>query len=122
MPSPNIRYIVNDVEQAMAFYTQQLGFNLEFHPAPGFAIVSRNGLRLALNATGGPGGATQPMPDGRTPEPGGWNRLILEVENVKALRAAGVTFRGAIVNGMGGKQILIEDPSANPVELFEPKR
>jgi catechol 2,3-dioxygenase-like lactoylglutathione lyase family enzyme len=124
--SPNIRYIVHDVEQTVAFYTQKLGFTLDFHPAPGFAIVSLDGVRVAFNAPGGPGGASQPMPDGRMPAPGGWNRIILEVENleerVAALRADGAKFRGEIIVGIGGNQILLEDPSGNPVELFEPKQ
>jgi len=125
MPSPNIRYIVRNVEEAVSFFTKHLGFTVAFQPAPGFAIVARGDVRLALNAVGGPGGASQPMPDGHIPEPGGWNRILLEVRDleaqVKILRAAGVTFRNIIVSGIGGKQILVEDPSGNPIELFEPK-
>ena len=95
-------------------------------PAPSFAILARGDLRLLLNAAGGPGGATQPMPDGRKPEPGGWNRIQLQVENleheVETLRKAGARFRTDIVTGFGGKQILLDDPAGNPIELFEPPR
>ena len=125
MPSPNIRYIVKNVEETVSFFTKHLGFSVAFQPAPGFAIVARDDVRLALNAVGGPGGASQPMPDGRMPEPGGWNRILLEVRDLEAMvntmRAAGVHFRNTVVNGIGGKQILVEDPSGNPIELFEPK-
>ena len=126
MASVSIRYIVNDVSAAMAFYTAHLGFGVESHPAPGFAALSRGELRLLLSATAGPGGAAQPMPDGRKPEPGGWNRIQLEVDDlsgkVETLRKAGARFRNDIVTGFGGKQILLEDPSGNPIELFEPPR
>lgn len=124
MTSANVRYIVDDVEEAMAFYTDHLGFDVVKHPAPGFARLSRGGLHLLLNARSGPGGAAQPMPDGRAPEPGGWNRIQLEYSDlageVATLRAAGVRFRGEIVTGRGGDQILVDDPSGNPVELFQP--
>ena len=124
MPSVSVRYIVDDVERAISFYTEHLGCTVEMHPAPGFASLERGELRLLLNATGGAGGASQPMPDGRTPEPGGWNRLQIEVEDletaVKRLRASGVQFRSDVITGMGGKQVLLDDPSGNPVELFEP--
>ncbi len=126
MASVGVRYIVDDVESAIAFYSKLLDFGIELHPAPGFAILTRGDLRLLLNAPGGPGGAAQPMPDGRTPEPGGWNRIQLEVEDleseVERLSAAGASFRNEIVSGRGGKQILLEDPAGNPVELFEPPR
>ena len=126
MATVNIRYIVNDVNAAMAFYTTHLGFGVERQPAPGFAILSRGELRLLLSASTGPGGAAQPMPDGRKPEPGGWNRIQLEVDDltskVEALRKAGVRFRNDIVTGFGGKQILLDDPAGNPIELFEPPR
>jgi catechol 2,3-dioxygenase-like lactoylglutathione lyase family enzyme len=121
-----VRYIVDDVDAAVAFYSDQLGFAVEAQPGPGFAIVSRGGLRLMLNSPGGPGGAAQPMPDGRVPEPGGWNRIQLEVEDLVAvvgeLREAGARFRNDIVTGRGGRQILLEDPAGNPIELFEPAR
>jgi catechol 2,3-dioxygenase-like lactoylglutathione lyase family enzyme len=121
----SVRYIVEDVEEALAFYTQHLGFSVELNPAPGFAVLSRADLRLLLNAPGA-GGAGQAMPDGRRPEPGGWNRIQLEVQDlageVESMRKSGAHFRNEIVSGRGGKQILLEDPSGNPVELFEPPR
>jgi catechol 2,3-dioxygenase-like lactoylglutathione lyase family enzyme len=125
MATVSVRYIVDDVEAAIAFYTERLGFGVEFNPALGFAVLSRDDLRLLLNEPGA-GGAGQPMPDGRKPEPGGWNRIQLEVDDlsreVEALREAGAQFRNEIVGGKGGKQILLEDPSGNPIELFEPPR
>jgi len=124
MATVNVRYFVNDVNEAIAFYTAHLGFVVERQPAPGFGILSRRELRLLLSASTGPGGAAQPMPDGRKPEPGGWNRIQIEVEDlastVGALRRAGARFRNDIVTGFGGKQILLEDPAGNPIELFEP--
>ena len=124
MTAVSVRYIVDDVDAAIAFYTERLGFALELHPAPGFAMLSRGDLRLLLNAPGGPGGAAQPMPDGRLPEPGGWNRIQLSVDDlereVATLRQAGTRFRNDIVSGFGGKQILLDDPAGNPIELFEP--
>jgi len=121
----SVRYIVSDVDEAISFYTEALGFSVEMHPAPGFAAVSRGELRLLLNRSGA-GGAGQAMPDGQAPAPGGWNRIQIEVEDleavVKRLRAAGNRFRNEIVVGRGGKQILLEDPSGNPIELFEPAR
>jgi catechol 2,3-dioxygenase-like lactoylglutathione lyase family enzyme len=120
----SIRYIVDDVGAAVDFYTERLGFEVEMNPGPGFAILRRDDLRLLVNSTDGPGGAAQPMPDGRRPEPGGWNRIQLVVEDLAAeverLQAEGTVFRNEIVTGRGGKQILIEDPAGNPVELFEP--
>ena len=119
----SVRYIVDDVAEAIAFYTKHLDFQLDMHPAPGFARLSRGNLRLLLNAPGA-GGAGQTMPDGRKPVPGGWNRIQLEVEDipakVKTLQQAGEPFRNDIVIGTGGKQILLDDPSGNCVELFEP--
>jgi catechol 2,3-dioxygenase-like lactoylglutathione lyase family enzyme len=121
----SVRYIVDDVDAAIAFYRERLGFAVELHPAPGFAMLSRGDLRLLLNAPGGRGGAAQATPDGRVPEPGGWNRFQVEVSDleaeVRALRAAGTRFRNEIVEGIGGRQILLEDPAGNPVELFEPR-
>jgi catechol 2,3-dioxygenase-like lactoylglutathione lyase family enzyme len=121
----SVRYIVDDVDATITFYTERLSFGLELNPAPGFAVLSRGDLRLLLNEPGA-GGAGQPMPDGREPEPGGWNRIQLEVDNlageVEALREAGAHLRNEIVGGRGGKQILLEDPSGNPIELFEPPR
>lgn len=124
METVSVRYIVDDVDAAIAFYTGHLGFAVEAHPAPGFARLARGPLRLLLSATTGPGGAAQPMPDGRTPAPGGWNRIQLEVDDiartVEGLRSAGCTFRSDVIQGNGGKQILLDDPAGNPVELFEP--
>jgi catechol 2,3-dioxygenase-like lactoylglutathione lyase family enzyme len=123
MATVSVRYIVDDVEEAISFYTRHLGFSVELQPAPGFASLSRGDLRLMLNAPGA-GGAGQAMPDGRKPEPGGWNRIQLEISNlareVESMRGAGARFRNDIVSGNGGKQILLEDPSGNCVELFEP--
>ena len=124
MATVTVRYIVNDVDAAIAFYCQHLDFNEEMHPAPTFAMLSRGDLRLVLSAPSGAGGGGQSMPDGTQPEPGGWNRFSLEVSDlaitVDAMRSAGVHFRNDIVIGVGGKQILIDDPSGNPIELFEP--
>jgi catechol 2,3-dioxygenase-like lactoylglutathione lyase family enzyme len=115
---------VNDVDEAIAFYCEQLDFAEVMHPAPTFAMLSRGDLRLTLSAPSGGGGGGHSMPDGTVPVPGGWNRFSLEignlVETVESLRKSGVRFRNDIVTGVGGKQILIEDPSGNPVELFEP--
>jgi catechol 2,3-dioxygenase-like lactoylglutathione lyase family enzyme len=124
MATVSVRYIVDDVDAAIEFYCQQLGFREEMHPAPSFAMLSRGDLRLVLSAPGGGPGGGQAMPDGTMPEPGGWNRFQLEVPDlaatVQALREQGARFRNEIVIGVGGKQILVEDPSGNPVELFEP--
>ena len=125
MATVSVRYIVNDVDRAIDFYCRHLGFQEVMHPAPTFAMLSRGDLRLALSAPGGgPGGGGQAMPDGRMPEPGGWNRFSVEVSDlaatVEALRKEGAHFRNDIVTGVGGKQILVDDPSGNPVELFEP--
>lgn len=121
-----VRYIVTDVASALDFYTAQLGFAELMHPAPAFAMLARGALRLALSAPGGPGGGGQDMPDGRHPEPGGWNRISLPVDDLVAevdrLRTAGARFRNDIVIGVGGKQILLDDPDGNPIELFEPAR
>ena len=119
-----VRYIVNDVDAAIAFYSQQLGFRVIAQSGPYFAILSRENMQLVLSPPKGPGGGSQPMPDGRRPEPGGWNRIIVQSSNlendVDVLKSAGVVFRNDVVAGPGGRQILIEDPSGNLVELFEP--
>lgn len=126
MASVGVRYIVNDVDAAIDFYCRQLGFHEDMHPAPSFAMLSHGDLRLVLSAPSGAGGGGQAMPDGTMPEPGGWNRFQLEVADLEAkveeLREADVPFRNEIVTGVGGKQILAEDPSGNLVELFEPTR
>ena len=126
MTTVSVRYLVHDLEQTIAFYTKHLGFEVQMHPGPGFASLTRGDLRLLLNTVGGSGGAAQPMPDGRLPEPGGWNRIQLEAQDLPALveqlRAGGAHFRNEIVSGNGGKQILVDDPSGNPIELFEPFR
>ena len=126
MATVSVRYIVDDVDTAIAFYTRHLGFDEVMHPAPTFAMLSRGDLRLALSAPSGAGGGGQSMPDGTRPEPGGWNRFSLEVSDLAAtvdeLREADVHFRNDIVVGVGGKQILLDDPSGNPVELFQPIR
>src|SRR6516165_7691962 len=124
MATVSVRYIVNDVDDSIAFYCRQLGFDEVMHPAPTFAMLQRGDLRLVLSAPGGGPGGGQAMPDGTLPTPGGWNRFSIEVDDIEAtverLRAAGARFRNDIVTGVGGKQILVEDPSGNPVELFEP--
>ena len=126
MSSVSVRYIVDDVDAAIDFYCKRLGFDVEMRPGPGFAALVRGELRLLLNTPTGPGGAAQTMPDGRTPKPGGWNRIQLEIDDldtyVGRLRDAGARFRNEIVTGRGGKQILLDDPSGNPIELFEPER
>jgi catechol 2,3-dioxygenase-like lactoylglutathione lyase family enzyme len=118
----SVRYIVDDVDAAVAFYTNNLDFTLLSNPAPAFADVVRGRLRLLLS--GPTSSAGRPLPDGTTPTPGGWNRIHLVVEDIAAevarLRAAGLTFRSEIISGPGGRQILTEDPSGNPVELFQP--
>jgi catechol 2,3-dioxygenase-like lactoylglutathione lyase family enzyme len=124
MATVSIRYIVHDVDAAIAFYRDHLGFTEVMHPAPAFAMMSLGDLRLVLSAAGGGPGGGQAMPDGAVPEPGGWNRFSLEVSDLDAtvgdLRAQGVLFRNEIVNGVGGRQILVQDPSGNLVELFQP--
>ena len=118
----NVRYMVDDVESAVDFYTNHLGFTLRMSAAPAFADVLRGNLRLLLS--GPKSSAGRPMPDGTTPEPGGWNRIHLIVDDIAAevarLRAAGLTFRNDIVSGPGGQQILLQDPAGNVVELFQP--
>lgn len=126
MATVSVRYIVHDVDAAIAFYRDKLGFAEVMHPAPAFAMLSRGDLRLVLSAPGGGPGGGQAMPDGSLPEPGGWNRFAIEVADLPAvvasLRDRGVTFRNDIVAGAGGRQILAVDPSGNLVELFEPTR
>jgi catechol 2,3-dioxygenase-like lactoylglutathione lyase family enzyme len=119
-----IRYIVHDVDEAIRFYTQHLAFRVSAQSGPYFALLEREGLQLVLSPPKGPGGGSQPMPDGRIPEPGGWNRMVVKTGNleddVNGLKKSGVRFRNDTVTGPGGRQILLEDPSGNLVELFEP--
>jgi catechol 2,3-dioxygenase-like lactoylglutathione lyase family enzyme len=126
MATVSVRYIVDDVDTAIAFYCERLGFEEKMHPAPTFAMLTRGDLRLVLSAPSGAGGGGQAMPDGTSPVPGGWNRIMLELEDlatsVATLRDAGVHFRNDIVTGVGGMQILLDDPSGNPIELFQPTR
>jgi len=120
MTAVSVRYIVNSVETAIAFYRDGLGFEVLMHPAPGFAALSRGDLRLLLNQPGAGGAGTA----GGSPQPGGWNRIQVTVDDldlvVAGLREMGATFRGEVVEGAGGRQILVEDPSGNPIELFQP--
>jgi catechol 2,3-dioxygenase-like lactoylglutathione lyase family enzyme len=119
----SVRYIVDDVDAAADFYTRHLQFEVSMKPGPGFAMLRRGDLRLLLNTPGGGGGAGQTLSDGSTPEPGGWNRFQLQVDDldssVAELKKAGVAFRGDTITGRGGKQALAVDPSGNLVELFE---
>jgi catechol 2,3-dioxygenase-like lactoylglutathione lyase family enzyme len=127
MATVSVRYIVNDIDAAIDFYTTHLHFELQMRPNDLFAMLGHGDLRLVLVKPGGPDGPAgggAPMPDGTLQEPGGWNRFSIEVPDlaaaVEALRGSGVRFRNDVVTGAGGKQIIIEDPSGNPVELFEP--
>ena len=124
MSTVQVRYIVKDVDASIKFYCEHLGFQLVMHPAPPFAMLSRGDLRLVLSAPNPSGGGGQAMPDGTQQTPGGWNRFAVEVENIERtvedLRKAGARFRNTIVTGVGGKQIIVEDPSGNPIELFQP--
>ncbi len=119
----SVRYIVNDVNAAIEFYTKMLNFKIVMHPAEEFAILSRENLNLLLSKPSGKGGGGQAMPDGTVPSPGGWNRFEIVVENIESeierLKNSGCKFRNELVTGVGGKQILLEDPSGNLVELFE---
>jgi catechol 2,3-dioxygenase-like lactoylglutathione lyase family enzyme len=126
MATVSVRYIVDDVDAALAFYRQHLDFEEQMHPAPSFAMLTRGDLRLLLSApAGGPGGG-QALRDGTLPAPGGWNRFAIEVPDlastVDRLRAAGVHLRSDVITGVGGRQVVIDDPSGNPIELFEPTR
>jgi catechol 2,3-dioxygenase-like lactoylglutathione lyase family enzyme len=124
MPSVSVRYIVDDVDAAIRFYVDRLGFDEVMHPAPTFAMLGRGDLRLVLSKPGGGPGGGAAMPDGSVPTPGGWNRFALEVDDVDALfadlTAAGVNVRSGVIDGVGGRQVIVDDPSGNPVELFQP--
>ena len=124
MTTVGVRYIVEDVREAADFYTDQLGFTVAIDATPGFAALDRGELRLFLNPPKGPGTASQPTPDGRVPEPGGWNRFQIVVDDIDAevdrLKAADATFRNEVVRGDAGSQVLVEDPSGNLVELWQP--
>ena len=125
MATVSVRYIVDDVDGAIDFYRDALGFAVAMRPAPAFAILAHGDLRLLLSAPGEPGGGGQALADGSRPEPGGWNRIRLEVDDlageIERLRAAGAAFRSELIEGVGGDQVLVEDPSGNLVELFRPK-
>jgi catechol 2,3-dioxygenase-like lactoylglutathione lyase family enzyme len=124
MATVSVRYIVNDIDAAIGFYTRHLGFSVRMHPNDMFAMLTWGDLRLVLSVPGSAGGGGQAMPDGTVPEPGGWNRFAVEVTDLTAtitrLRGDGVRFRNDLVAGVGGQQIIAEDPSGNPIELFEP--
>jgi catechol 2,3-dioxygenase-like lactoylglutathione lyase family enzyme len=126
MATVRVRYMVNDLDPAVEFYTKYLGFQVKQQNKPNFAMLSRGNLEFVLSTPFGPGGAAKPMPDGRKPEPGGWNRIIINVDDLSAevarLRKAQLHFRNDIVSGPGGSEILLDDPSGNPVELFQPTR
>jgi catechol 2,3-dioxygenase-like lactoylglutathione lyase family enzyme len=123
MTTVRVRYIVDDVDAAIEFYERHLGFTVEMHPAPSFATLARGDLRLLLSAPSSRGGGGQVLPDGSRPAPGGWNRFSLDVPDLEAamapMRAAGVHFRSDVIVGVGGNQVVLDDPSGNPVELFQ---
>ncbi len=126
MTTVRVRYMVNELDPAVEFYTKYLGFQIKKQNKPNFAMLSRGNLEFVLSTPFGPGGAAKPMPDGRKPEPGGWNRIIINVDDLSAevarLRKAKLRFRNDIVQGPGGSEILLDDPSGNPIELFQPTR
>lgn len=126
MSSVSVRYIVDDVDAAIGFYCGQLGFTEVMHPAPAFAMLSKDDLRLLLSAPNPEGGGGRRLADGSTPQPGGWNRFTLQVDDLEAeiarLSGAGVTLRSELIEGIGGRQVLVADPAGNLVELFQPTR
>lgn len=126
MNAARVRYMVTDIDSAVSFYTKYLGFHLGQNKTPNFAILSRGNLELVLSTPFGPGGAAKPMSDGRKAEPGGWNRIIISVDDLPAevtkLKKAQLHFRNDIVSGPGGSEILLDDPSGNPIELFQAAR
>lgn len=126
MTTVRVRYMINNLDPAVEFYTKYLGFQVKQQAPPNFAMLSRGNLELVLSTPFGPGGAAKPMPDGRKAEPGGWNRIIINVVDLGAevarLRKAGLHFRNDIVSGPGGSEIILDDPSGNPIELFQRAR
>jgi len=126
MSTIRVRYMINDLDPAVSFYTKYLGFEVKQEAKPNFAMLTRGNLELVLSTNYGPGGAAQPMLDGRKAEPGGWNRIILNVDDLEAevarLRKANIHFRNNIAKGPGGSEILLDDPSGNPIELFQSAR
>ena len=126
MTTVRVRYMVSDLDPAVTFYTKYLGFRVKQQVSPNFAMLSRGNLELVLSTPFGPGGAARSMPDGRKPEPGGWNRIIINVDDlageVARLRNSQLQFRNDIVKGPGGSEILLDDTSGNPIELFEPSK
>ena len=124
MATVSVRYIVTDMDDAVGFYVDQLGFRVVMRPAPAFAMLERGDLRLLLSVPGGGPGGGAAMPDGTAPAPGGWNRIVIEVDDIEAvaarLREHGARFRNDVIDGIGGRQTLVEDPSGNAVELFQP--
>jgi catechol 2,3-dioxygenase-like lactoylglutathione lyase family enzyme len=124
MPSVSVRYIVDDVDAAIRFYVDHLGFDEVMHPAPTFAMLARGDLRLVLSKPGGGPGGGAAMPDGAIPTPGGWNRFAIEIDDIDRLLAtltnAGIHARSDVIDGVGGRQVIIDDPSGNPIELFQP--
>jgi predicted enzyme related to lactoylglutathione lyase len=126
MTTVRVRYMVNELDPAVEFYKKYLGFQVKQQNKPNFAMLSRGNLELVLSTPFGPGGAAKPMPDGRKPEPGGWNRIIINVDDLAAevarLSKAQLHFRNDIVKGPGGSEILLDDPSGNPIELFQAAR
>jgi predicted enzyme related to lactoylglutathione lyase len=126
MTTVRVRYMVNELDPAVEFYTKYLNFQVKQEARPNFAMLSRGNLELVLSTPFGPGGAAKPMPDGRKAAPGGWNRIIINVDDLPAevarLRKANLHFRNDIVSGPGGSEILLDDPSGNPIELFQPSR
>ena len=126
MTTVQVRYMITNLDPAVEFYTKYLGFQVKQQAPPNFAMLSRGNLELVLSTPFGPGGAAKPMPDGRKAEPGGWNRIIINVDDLPAeverLRKAQLHFRNDIVSGPGGSEIILDDPSGNPIELFQPAR
>jgi predicted enzyme related to lactoylglutathione lyase len=126
MTTVRVRYMVKELDPAVEFYTKYLGFQIKQQNKPYFAMLSKGKLEFVLSTPFGPGGAAKPMPDGRKPEPGGWNRIIINVDDLQGevarLRKAQLHFRNDIVSGPGGSEILLDDPSGNPIELFQASR